>query len=130
MTALFVAANVLIAVDYALLGIFFLRRIRFPTRLGVVNRVTVATVGAALFFFGCVHTHLDLLLLGHLDAHWFSWPNVLSHILQGVGGFMFWFLAQRYLVVNIFERRTYEVAADPEAERRLQYLAQKAGLVR
>ena len=131
MKELFIATNVLIALDYFLIGVYFLRRTpllrRSPRRSKA--RAMIACYAAGLFFFGCMHTHI-LLALTESHMHWHSWFNVVSHILQGVGGLTFWYLARHHLVLNIFDKILYERATDDEAEARLQYLADRVGLVR
>ncbi len=127
MKAAFYAANLLIAVDYALIGLFFLGRLRV-TKFNTKSRTALAAM--VLFFFGCMHTHLDLVFLGLDDPHWYHPANVASHVAQGVGGIVFWWLARKSLVVNIYDKVEYEKAGNAEREARLQYLAAKVGLIR
>lgn len=134
MRTVFLLANILIALDYALIGTYFLGRLRLPASLKAKGRkVLLATSFAVLFFFGCVHTHIDLLVSAAepstLGPHWYSWWNVTSHVLQGIGGFGFWLLARRYLVINIFDRKLYESAVKPETKRRLDYLEHQARVI-
>jgi hypothetical protein len=132
MKTLFIAATLLIAVDYALIGWFFLGRLWLP-RSTSRRWAYMAFLCLVLFFFGCVHTHLDIILLGVGDdehEHWYSWWNVTSHIVQGLAGLGFWVLAKTVLTINIYDRQAYQSAGDGDTERRLQYLALRAGLVR
>lgn len=131
MRELFWAANIVIAIDYFLIGWLFLSRIRMRFRqMKTHPRSFGAIVALVVFFFGCVHTHVDLVVLDqNLSEHWYHWDTVLSHWLQALGGLFFWHLARKYLVINIYDRRLYELSADEDAEARLQYLALKAGLL-
>jgi ABC-type long-subunit fatty acid transport system fused permease/ATPase subunit len=130
----FVAANALIALDYLLIGIFFLSRLHMTRSLRRANPYAVAALLAmGLFFFGCVHTHVELawhVWHGEAHHHWHTWQGLASHILQGVGGFVFWVLAQRHLIVNIFDRASFWRANDGglETERRLEIMAIRVGL--
>jgi len=131
MRAAFVAANLLIALDYVLIGFYFLARTSlFKASKRPTRKALVACLAAGLFFFGCVHTHLDLILMDLHDAHWYSWWNLTSHVMQGVGGFTFWFLARHHLTLHIFDRQAYEQATDAQAEERLQRIAMELGLIR
>lgn len=130
MKSLFVAANLLIAIDYALIGWLLFRRLWEPVRKWR-NRTFAATGCMAMFFLLCVHTHVDLLLMEpdtFANPHWYSWWNVTSHVAQGVFGLVFWYLARKHLTIRIYDRKIYDAAGDPDTERRLQYLAYRAGL--
>lgn len=129
MRTLFIAANILIAIDYALIGWFFFRRLWLPVKKWR-SKAFRATVALALFFVLCVHTHIDLAVLETNDAHWHDWWNVMSHWVQGLAGFVFWRLAKNHLVINIFDKKTYSLAANNDTEARLQYLAARVGLVK
>lgn len=108
---LFTGINVGIALSYGLLAFFFASRIKLPKSVDRNPLTILACAGAMLFFIGCAHTHVDLAFWSatdNLKAHWYSWFNVLSHGLQGLGGLTFWVLATFYLQVNIFDKRHYE----------------------
>lgn len=126
-----IAANLLIALNYVLIGSFFLGRVRAHLK-DSAPKTLVAYLSLGVFFLGCVHTHLDLVFMGVDDPHWLHPGNIVSHILQGIGGFVFWVLARKYLVINIFDRKAYDriVEDSRQTEARLAYLAMKAGLVR
>lgn len=130
MLAAFMVANLVIALDYALLGVYFLGRLRTPQSFRRHRKVFFSSVFAALFFFGCVHTHLNLVFMGDISEQWLDPVAVASHWLQALGGFGFWYLARYHLVINIYDRKTYEQAVNPDVERRLQYLAMRTGLCR
>lgn len=107
----FTVTNGFIALAYGLLAIFFIRRTRLPSKEERNPLVLLASVGAFFFFVGCAHTHIDLMIWsneGQLQEHWYSWWNVLSHLLQGLGGFTFWALATFYLKISIFDKRHYD----------------------
>lgn len=107
----FTVINIFIAVTYALLAFFFATRLKLPGS-GEANPLSIlACVGAMFFFVGCAHTHIDLAYWSGTEVlrqHWYSWWNVLSHLLQGVGGLTFWVLATFFLQVNIFDKRHYD----------------------
>lgn len=136
MKEIFWASNMLIALDYMLIGWFFLARVRVAARVARRNpRALMALAAMTVFFFGCAHTHLDLVFLGvdnADDEHWYHPLNVASHVAQALGGLMFWWMARKHLVINIFDRVTYErVSGDVgDNEARLQNLAMRAGLIR
>lgn len=112
----FTLINGLIAVCYALLAFFFAKRVKFPNRQNRHPLVLLASVGAMLFFVGCAHTHMELMLWsadGSLAKHWYSWWTVLSHLLQGLGGLTFWVLATFYLQLNIYDKRHYRRVVKP-----------------
>lgn len=106
----FTGINVVISLSYGLLAMFFATRLKLPGKQ--TNRLSLlACLGAMFFFIGCAHTHIDLAYwsgTGGLREHWFSWWNVLSHLLQAVGGLTFWVLATFFLQINIFDKRHYE----------------------
>lgn len=135
MKDLFLVATGVIAVDYLLLGFYWLNaagllsrarsKVVRPKRLALFAYVAMAT-----FFFGCVHTHVDLLLLPPNDPHWYTWWNVTSHWAQAIGGFVFWYLTRTKLVVNIFDRKSYDRAVNPDTNARLDRLAAEIGVYR
>lgn len=107
----FTYINAVIALSYGLLASFFATRLKLPPGSERNWLTVLACIGATIFFVGCAHTHIDLAYwsgTGQLREHWFSWWNVLSHFLQGVGGLIFWVLATFYLQINIFDKRHYE----------------------
>ena len=129
--ALFMASNLLIAVDYFLLGIFFLQsthlvRLRVRPGMPVVLRprrlAMVAYLALGTFFLGCMHTHIQLFLTDDRSHDWHSWWVVASHIAQGLAGLVFWWLARHHLIVNIFDRICYEEAVSPDSNARLDRL--------
>lgn len=133
MKTLFHVANALIALDYFLIGMFFLQRLRAANTLRHSSpKAMAAVIAAVLFFFGCVHTHMNLLLLDEISDHWYGLLDVLSHWLQGLGGFTFWVLARKYLVINIFDVVAYRrvLSHDEDERERLRYVAIKEGLMR
>lgn len=129
MNGILTTANVVITLDYLLIGLFFLQRLLATRQLRRTHRWAVFGLASmALFFFGCMHTHLDIALQHTYHGHQASWLYVVSHVLQAVGGLAFYWLARRKLVINIYDRETYERATDAETERRLDYLAARVGL--
>lgn len=114
----FMTINIVIALAYGLLAIFFVKRIKLPSRHERHWLTMVACVGAAIFFVGCAHTHIDLAYWAQTDdlkQHWYTWWNVVSHLLQAIGGITFWILATFYLQVSVFDKRHYEkMTALPE----------------
>lgn len=117
----FTIINGLISFSYGLLAFYFARRIKLPTGKRDRNPlVFLAMFGAILFFVGCAHTHLDLALWsgsGELAKHWYSWGNVFSHVLQGIGGLTFWVLATFFLQFNIYDKRHYNRTINSEMEK-------------
>lgn len=103
--------NAAIALCYGLLAVYFATRLKLPSGPGRSYLPVLAWGSLGLFFIGCAHTHLDLAIWSATDNlmdHWFSWWNVLSHLLQAIGGLVFWVLATFYLQINIFDKRHYE----------------------
>jgi len=132
---IFHASNVLIALDYFLIGLFFLGRVRSGISVRRTNpRALLGLAAMIIFFFGCVHTHVNLVILGEgLNPHWFHPLDVFSHAAQGVGGLAFWWLARQHLVINIYDRVVYDEATasareQAETEARLDRLALQVGL--
>jgi MFS family permease len=108
---LFTYVNLAIALCYGLLAIYFIQRIKLPNRKERHPLTILACIGAGLFFVGCAHTHLDLVIGSMTDElmqHWYSWWNVISHALQALGGITFWILATFYLQLNIYDKRHYD----------------------
>lgn len=111
MVTAFIVTNIVIAIGYALLAVFFAMRLRLPRQKLQGWRTIVTFIFAAMFFVGCAHTHIDLALWGaqgELIHHWFSPLNVASHILQGIGGIGFWLFATLWVKITIFDRKDFE----------------------
>jgi signal transduction histidine kinase len=127
--AFMVAFNVIIAVAYLLNGIYFAGRFRAVVldgrgdggrRRGPLSGVSpskrpvwlAAQGAAALFFVLCSSTHLELAVHTYqLGAGWLtSWHMLIEHGLQGPAGILFWFLASRYL--------NLELTSDIESQQR------------
>ena len=106
----FIITNWIIAFGYAALAFFFGARVRLPREKRQGWRTIVALVFAAMFFVGCAHTHIDLAIWatqGELVHHWFSPLNVISHVLQGIGGLGFWIFASLWVQINIYDKKDY-----------------------
>lgn len=131
MRTVFYIANGLIALDYLLIAVLWVKRIKLPRKRHRNIGATVAMGAATVFFVGCAHTHIDLLYeayVGTLEGHWYTWWNVTSHVAQGLGGAVFWLLATYYLQLNIFDKKHYESVTSSERQDRLEFLAKSAGV--
>lgn len=130
-----IAANVVIAINYVLIALLLLSRLRLHS-LRRYPWAAVFVIAGVGFFLGCVHTHVDLLWLifqGKENPHWSHPPTVLSHVAQALGGLVFWWVLRYRLVLNIYDKalwRQGEPETVEQTERRLHYLADKVGLIR
>lgn len=117
--SLMVAFNLLIALAYLLNGVYFAGRFRavvLDGRSSGARRHPLAGVSpskrpvwlaaqgtAALFFVLCASTHVELAVHTYeLRSGWLtSWHMLIEHGLQGPAGIAFWFLASRYLNLQL-----------------------------
>ena len=134
-----VAFNVLIAVAYLLNGMYFAGRFRAvvlddrarPRRRHPLYGVgrsqrpiwLTAQAAAAIFFVLCASTHIELAAHTYQQgAGWLtSWHMLLVHGIQGPAGIAFWFLASRYLNLELTSDIHHQEQAllRSEAQRRL-----------
>lgn len=118
-----IIANVIIALAYAAIGLYIAPRFKFV----VVGRkallgARLARLAGMAFFATCAGTHLEMAYHasqagtgpnGIAVGEWFTdWHGLTIHIVQGVAGWAFTFLAIRYLRVNIYNRDYYEEALE------------------
>ena len=134
-----IAFNVVIAAAYLLNGMYFAGRFRavvLDDRAGSRRRHPLHGVGpsqrpiwlaaqgaAAVFFVLCATTHIELAFHTYRhDAGWLtSWHMVIVHGIQGPAGILFWFLASRYLNLELTSdiHKQEQALLRSEAQRRL-----------
>jgi hypothetical protein len=122
------AANLIIAVDYLLIGAFIAPKFSIA---GPYVGAQVARLAGLAFFITCAMTHTELFLHGLTEGvaergehegvgEWFvSSHGLVAHNFQAAAGFIFFLFAYRYLGVLIVDRDTYRRVVD---ERLQQYL--------
>lgn len=104
MTAAIASLAIVVAILYALIGVYVVPRLarlagEAPSRLMVA-----AKWGAAAFFLGCALTHIAIAvhtLEGSADIQGHALAHFLPHVAQVVGGVTFIVIASRYLDIRL-----------------------------
>src|SRR3712207_4954143 len=80
-------------------------------------------VGGIAFFVGCGLTHSHIAFHALADDERADWHEVLFHVMQVVGVWVFVYAAVRFVDVRIVRRPTARQRAEEELERRVAELS-------